>query len=73
MDLERRRQAGFDSMRTLPKHPEMVLGRNALTGSQYSGEEYTVEPTGKLDEQLAEAVERSAPEHERQEVCEPRN
>lgn len=40
------------------EHPEMVLGRNTLTGSQYSGEEYTVEPTGKLDEQLAAAIER---------------
>jgi hypothetical protein len=39
------------------QHPEMILGRNALTGSQYSGEEYTVEPTGKLDEQLAAAIE----------------
>ena len=40
------------------EHPEMVLGRNALTGSQYSGEEYTVEPTGALREQLAAAIER---------------
>ena len=39
------------------QHPEMVLGRNALTGSQYSGEEYTVEATGKLDEQLAASIE----------------
>ena len=40
------------------EHSEMVLGRNALTGGQYSSEEYTVEPTGTLDEQLAAAIER---------------
>ena len=39
------------------EHPEMVLGRNALTGGQYSSEEYTVEPTGALDAQLAAAIE----------------
>ena len=39
------------------EHPEMVLGRNALTGSQYSSEEYTVEPTGRLNEQIAAAID----------------
>jgi N12 class adenine-specific DNA methylase/predicted RNA methylase/energy-coupling factor transporter ATP-binding protein EcfA2 len=39
-------------------HPDMVLGRHALTGSMYSDKEYTVEPTGDLAEQLAAAVKR---------------
>lgn len=39
-------------------NPDMVLGRNALTGSQYSAEEYTVEPSGDLGGQLAAVIER---------------
>jgi hypothetical protein len=37
-------------------HPDMVLGKQALTGSMYRSDEYTVEPTGDLVEQLAEAI-----------------
>lgn len=38
------------------EHPRMVLGRHASTGSMYSKNEYTVEPTGDLSEQLAAAI-----------------
>lgn len=38
-------------------HPEMVLGKNSMTGSMYAKETYTVEPTGDLNTQLAEALE----------------
>jgi len=37
-------------------NPRMVLGRHAETGSMHSENEYTVEPTGDLTEQLAAAV-----------------
>ncbi|MGD9643795.1 MAG: PLxRFG domain-containing protein [Elusimicrobiales bacterium] len=37
-------------------HPEMVLGRHALTGSMYRADTYTVEPDGDLAEQLKKAI-----------------
>ncbi len=37
-------------------NPQMVLGRNAFTGSMYREYEYTVEPVGQLDERLAGAI-----------------
>lgn len=37
-------------------HPENVLGVNAVTGSMYRGNEYTVEPNGDLEDQLAQWV-----------------
>ena len=37
-------------------HPEMVLGKHALTGTQYRSGEYTVEPSGNIEEQFAKAV-----------------
>ena len=40
------------------ENPRNILGRNALTGSMYRDNEYTVEPTGELGPQLAEAVSR---------------
>lgn len=39
-------------------HPEMVLGKHALTGSMYGKNEYTVEGTGPLGPKLAAAIER---------------
>jgi N12 class adenine-specific DNA methylase len=39
------------------RHPEMVLGKHAMSGSMYGSDTYTVEPTGKLSEQLAAAIE----------------
>jgi len=40
-------------------HPEMVLGRQSMTGSMYRANEYTVEPTaGSLDEKLSDAIKR---------------
>ena len=37
-------------------NPRMVLGKHATTGSMYRKNEYTVEPTGDLKEQLAGAI-----------------
>ncbi|MGH8562699.1 MAG: PLxRFG domain-containing protein [Gammaproteobacteria bacterium] len=39
-------------------HPELVLGEHALSGSMYSGNEYTVEP--RPGEDLARAIEAAA-------------
>lgn len=40
------------------RHPEMVLGRHAKTGSMYRADEYTVEPIeGDIEELFAKAVE----------------
>ncbi|RJR43828.1 MAG: PLxRFG domain-containing protein [Deltaproteobacteria bacterium] len=40
-------------------HPEMVLGKNALTGTMYKAGEYTVEPLkGNIEDHFAAAVER---------------
>lgn len=39
------------------EHPEMVLGKHALTGSMYGKNEYTVEGTGPLTPKLAAALE----------------
>jgi len=39
-------------------HPDMVLGKHSLSGTMRGGEdEYTLLPTGKIEEQLAEAIE----------------
>lgn len=38
-------------------HPEMVLGKHSMTGSQYRGNEYTLNPSGDLKSQLTEAIE----------------
>ena len=40
------------------RHPENILGTNALSGSMYSANEYTVNSNGDLNEQLAAAVAR---------------
>jgi len=37
-------------------HPEMVLGTHSLTGSMYSGNEYTVSPKGDLRDHLASVI-----------------
>lgn len=40
------------------RHPDMVLGKHSLTGSMYGPGQYTVEPTGDLKTQLAEAIKK---------------
>ncbi len=39
-------------------NPDMILGKNATTGTQYRENEYTVEPTGDIEVQIAEAIEK---------------
>jgi N12 class adenine-specific DNA methylase len=38
------------------KNPEMVLGKHSMKGSMYAANTYTVEPSGDLAGQMAEAV-----------------
>lgn len=38
-------------------HPEMVLGTHASTGKQRAEDQYNVEPSGNLAEQLAQAIQ----------------
>ncbi len=38
------------------KHPEMVLGEHAMSGSMHFKDEYTLNPTGDLEQQMREAV-----------------
>jgi hypothetical protein len=49
-------EGGHRVNRTSLSIPSMVLGTHATTGSMYSGNEYTVEPSGDLAEQLRAAV-----------------
>ncbi|MDH5257368.1 MAG: hypothetical protein OEX07_05155, partial [Gammaproteobacteria bacterium] len=38
-------------------HPGMILGKSALTSSQFRSDEYTVLPTGDLNSQLDQAID----------------
>jgi hypothetical protein len=62
-------------------HPEMILGRNSLTGTMYGPEQYTVLPLeGNIEDQFAAAIEqlpenvysivKKSPTEQKQEVVE---
>jgi len=40
------------------QNPEMVLGEHSMKGTMYAGDSYTVTPTGNLEEQIQEIVQR---------------
>jgi N12 class adenine-specific DNA methylase len=58
-------------------HPDMVLGEHSAAGTMYRSDSYTVNPTGNLEKQLAEAIKKlpkgiiTKPVHQATEAVKP--